>query len=236
MGLDTVELVMETEELFGIELTDDKLQNINSVDDFTQLVSRIYLDKHQSADSSSQRAFNHLKEVLIQQFGLSSEYINPQTQTKDVFPTANLACYWKKVAKTAKLKLPEIEQSTSYKKTVKGISLIFWILTIFIFVTFYFVIYLPPIFWSILLFSFVLLFCIVLFAQINKKAETQIPSSCSTLGQLSTSIICLNPGRFGKPGKTEIFEILRTLISERSGIEAENIKPETSFKEIFPHG
>lgn len=236
MGLDTVELVMDIEEFFGIELTDDKLENINTVDDFTQLVSRIYLDKYQPTEKSSRQAFNLLKKTLAHELGLSEEDLKPQTQTKDVFPIKSLKYYWKKIAKETNLKLPKMEPSPSYKKKVKNLTLIFWILTILVFVTLYFIADLSPIFWSTLLFSFVLLFCLVLFAQINNTAKTQIPSFCSTLEQLSVSIVCLNPGRFGNPDKTEIFEILRNLISNQSGIEPENIKPETSFHKIFPYG
>lgn len=115
MGLDTVELVMETEEKFGIKLPDEELGKTTTVGDLHELVSRFCFDKHNTTTCNSQRAFYQLRQTMISELGFQKDEIRPQTQTANIFPEMKRKETWHSVSEAAELSFPRVSAS---KKTL----------------------------------------------------------------------------------------------------------------------
>jgi acyl carrier protein len=82
MGLDSVELVMEFEEAFGIKLEDEEVTKTVT----PRMVIDLIFSKLKTADERicrSQRAFYTIRRVLVQTFGLDRKSITPDMRLRD---------------------------------------------------------------------------------------------------------------------------------------------------------
>ncbi len=87
MGLDSVELVMEFEEAFGVELKDEEVTRIVT----PRAVIDLIFSKLKTAGESicrSQRAFYTIRRVLITAFGLERNAVTPDLRFRDWIPKA----------------------------------------------------------------------------------------------------------------------------------------------------
>jgi len=85
MGLDSVELVMEFEEAFGIKLEDEEVTKTVT----PRMVIDLIFSKLKTAEEHvcrSQRAFYAMRKVLVQTFGLERKAISPDLRFRDSIP------------------------------------------------------------------------------------------------------------------------------------------------------
>ena len=78
MGLDTIELVLEIEEEFGIELPDSEAQSILTVGELSQWIARATssIDNPVSFD----HAYSRLEQILEERFKVKKNLITPSTK------------------------------------------------------------------------------------------------------------------------------------------------------------
>lgn len=96
MGLDGVELVMDLEEAFGIQITDEEATNCRT----PRMVIDVIFSKLKTADEHvcrSQRAFYTIRKVLIQTFGLERKSITPDMQLRDWLPRSREKEAWEQI-------------------------------------------------------------------------------------------------------------------------------------------
>ncbi len=91
MGLDGVELVMEIEEEFGIELSDDEAGPVETVGQIIQLVeSKLSPESRQQLGP----AFYRLRQVLADSVLIDKRLIRPDTDLRPFIPATQIAGVW----------------------------------------------------------------------------------------------------------------------------------------------
>jgi hypothetical protein len=86
MGLDAVELIMETEEIFGITITDAQAASIVSVSDFISLVQNAVDSKDIDRPCLCQHAFHRIRLALTRATKTPRSRIKLTTSIKSLFP------------------------------------------------------------------------------------------------------------------------------------------------------
>jgi acyl carrier protein len=107
MGLDTVELLVEVEKTFGIDIPNLEAAKIVTVGDFHNTVWR-YVEGHRSVRCKSQHLFYKLRHKLINSFGILKDEIMPDASLNEIFPKPNRRRLYTKLGKELNLKLPEL--------------------------------------------------------------------------------------------------------------------------------
>jgi acyl carrier protein len=99
MGLDGVELVMQFEETFGIQITDEEAANCSA----PRMVIEVVMSKLKAADEHicrSQRAFYLIRKVLVRAFGVERKLISPDTHFRDFIPQTREKEAWEQIQLT----------------------------------------------------------------------------------------------------------------------------------------
>jgi len=105
MGLDMVEIVMETEERFGIKLDDADFSRVRTVADFAVCVSR-YLPTS-IAVSPKVETFRRVRDLMIAEAGIERRLIRPGAKLDELF-ASNRRVRWKRLRAKERL-LPPLE-------------------------------------------------------------------------------------------------------------------------------
>lgn len=80
MGLDTVELILETEKYFAITLSDKELENIETVESFCRLIRRNCVLKYGFKAQSYSCIYLFIVGLLHSGFGVPKEKIHPDSR------------------------------------------------------------------------------------------------------------------------------------------------------------
>ncbi len=112
MGLDSVEIVMEVENTFGIRIPDKDVEKILTVGDFHNLVWE-YVKDSKSAKCKSQSLFYKLRKSLNETIQIPKEKINPATMLSDIIPKDNRRELWFNLS-SKQLEFPELVLTSLY--------------------------------------------------------------------------------------------------------------------------
>jgi acyl carrier protein len=125
MGLDSVEILVNVENAFGITISNYEAEKIATVGDIHNVVWRS-IQGRQSMRCRSQQLFYRLRYILINKFNATHEGIVPEASLNDVFPKNNRRLKYRRLQKELNLKLPELVLSPIWARalTVTGIILI----------------------------------------------------------------------------------------------------------------
>ena len=107
MGLDGVELVLATEEQFGIQISDEEASHLVTVNDLFQIVV-IKLGTNQSDKCLTASTFYMLRKTLAQYSNVDKKEITTKSQLHDLFPSENRKELWASICKDLNLILPEL--------------------------------------------------------------------------------------------------------------------------------
>lgn len=119
MGLDTVELVMEVEETFGIKIEDEEYGFLHTVQDLNDLIIRKRCRSSGGANGTERResppcfslvAFVRLRRALTERFDVPRSLVRPATHLEDVFPADERMARWADLASELGLKLPTLKR------------------------------------------------------------------------------------------------------------------------------
>lgn len=107
MGLDSVELLMDVEDSFNIQIPDSESEQINTVQDFADSVYQ-KISIVESNKCLSQRLFYNLKNTF-QEVEINNNSITPNTRIKELLLDAdNLKSKWTELQKQLSLRLPKL--------------------------------------------------------------------------------------------------------------------------------
>ncbi len=96
MGLDSVELLIVTEETFGITITDADAEQLVTPGMLIDHVQRAVGSQQGSRPCLTQRAFHRVRTSLVTATGLRRRDISPKSKVRDVFPKPLRAENWQK--------------------------------------------------------------------------------------------------------------------------------------------
>jgi acyl carrier protein len=109
MGLDTVELVMEVEEAFGITIPDAEAEKIQTVGDLYHFVlARIEGPALTTPGCLSAAAFYRLRRQLMGRFRVERRRIRPASRLDDLIPPANRRADWQRLGECLGWRLPAL--------------------------------------------------------------------------------------------------------------------------------
>jgi len=107
MGLDSVEILVNVENAFGITISNYEAEKIATVGDIHSLVWRT-LQGRQSMRCKTQQLFHKLRYTLATKFHVPKEAIELNASLNEIFPVANRRSLYRKLEKELQLKLPPL--------------------------------------------------------------------------------------------------------------------------------
>jgi len=225
MGLDTVELVMEVEDAFGITIEDAEAEAVHTVDDLYHLVAR----KSRVVPGErclSATAFYQLRRAIRAVAPAGPERLRPSTTIDEALPVQSRRAAWPRLAEATGLHLPGLHASTAVAGSLLGgmvagaVALGLWVgwLTkaqIGLVVVFFSLIALGiPACWI---------------ARLTAKHVY----SCRTLGELAHRILCRNYSTIARESGAgydrELWATLCRIIGEAVGMDPGEVRPELDF-------
>jgi acyl carrier protein len=109
MGLDTVELVMEVEEAFGITMSDEEAEKIQTVGDlYRYVLARLDRPVLTTPGCLSAAVFYRLRRQLMGRFRVERRRIRPASPLDDLIPAANRRREWQRLGECLGWRLPEL--------------------------------------------------------------------------------------------------------------------------------
>lgn len=220
MGLDTVELLLDVEERFGVTITDESAAQLVTprmlASHVAQLLAaRLPDDKSASPGAClSQRAFYQLRRILIAETGLSRNALRPETSLLSVFPEPRRAA-WRRLRRAlAAPDLPRLTVTTPIN-TLAQIAAVSLSALLAAYLA------LSP--WAILAVAFAGWFLSLMLCD---QLGTQFPSGLKTLGDL-VPYIPVEPPAVWREG--EILQQVRLLTARHTGLSLEKIDPDAHF-------
>ena len=122
MGLDVVELIMRIEEEFDIELDDTELSNSRTVGELYEMVVR-RLEPQAQGRCLSQMAFQRLRRVLIERFGMPRCAIVLELPLDAALPRAGRREVWADLQRRMGLALPPLQLPDRVLATAAAVPL-----------------------------------------------------------------------------------------------------------------
>src|SRR5437763_15243690 len=110
MGLDSVELVMELEDAFGVSIPDDDAEKAQTVGQTVLLIVDL-LSRSRGPDPSycaSARAFYQLRRELVAHCGIARKVIRPDSRVGELVPSGPRRNAWADIARRCGLPKPRL--------------------------------------------------------------------------------------------------------------------------------
>ncbi|MBL7185657.1 MAG: hypothetical protein ISS70_04975 [Phycisphaerae bacterium] len=89
MGLDSVELLLEVEATFNIDIPDEEAAGIVTIGELHKSILEKMRGRNTKTSCGSQKAFYRLRRTLMDFFGVERREIRTCTSTEDMFPREN---------------------------------------------------------------------------------------------------------------------------------------------------
>jgi len=220
MGLDAVELLMEVEETFGIELPDSEAEGFLT----PGLLIEAILRKVQTTEQSgclSRRAFYTLRRILMQEFHCQRKQVTPDTPLESLVPRPTRLASWARMKELLPTnRWPALQRS----RRVEAVLFVVFVTGAagFVFAGFS----LMP----------ALLLAIVPWGLARAATIplcTEFPNSCRTAGQLAHFLVAHAPKLFEPAGRawtrSEVAEAVRRITIEQLGLKPGQYREDARF-------
>lgn len=120
MGLDIVEIIVNTEETFNIKFDDNKeLKDVKTVGDFYHVILS-KLENIEESECIKSIIFYKLRKEIMEIKDLPRKNITPKTKIYSIFDKNNFEIEWKELKNRTKLDIPDLIYN---KKITKSLSL-----------------------------------------------------------------------------------------------------------------
>lgn len=231
MGLETVEIVLEVEERFGIDLPDSQCAQVYTVADLAAITIQRILHNQVGACTTAS-GFYRLRRTLIAS-GIPRERVLPKTSLIDLLPSRRVRRRVWREARSQLHSLPRLQISPRLDELFLAIAIIGPVMLIGVFV----LVKLTLGVGAALAAGFVLLFAgLAAGSALIGLAQTQFAPSISTVGDAARIGLSKAQVETDRPGAhvlitLSVLEQLRAMISDVLGIPVEKVKPESRFVE-----
>jgi acyl carrier protein len=129
MGLDTVELVMEVEEAFGITIPDAEAEKIQTVGDlYHYVLAGIDPPTLTTPGCLSAGAFYRLRRQLMGRFRVERRRIRPASRLDDLIPATDRRARWQRLGEDLGWRLPALVRPGWVGSAFFGL-LVVWVVT-----------------------------------------------------------------------------------------------------------
>ncbi|MDA7910202.1 hypothetical protein N9B44_00885 [bacterium] len=225
MGLDTVELVMEVEESFGIKIPDDDAQRIVTVGDLFEFV-KAHTELAPAGTCLTAATFYDIRNGL-RAVGIEKRF-GPSTPLAEILPEHKRRSFWATLTRNTRLRLPNLVRPSWVIVANVAITICASIAIAFLAserdlsgVTFFAI-------------AIMCLFTIGFLASlVTTPFATNFATEFVTFRGLSERVLALNATKLknehGPMGPNDIWVILRELIVNQVGVDIDEVTPDASF-------
>jgi acyl carrier protein len=226
MGLDSVEILVNVENAFGITISNYEAEKIATVGDIHNVVWR-NIQGRQSMRCRSQQLFYKLRYILVNKFKVPRDAIGLDASLNDIFPKTNRRLKYRKLQKELQLKVPELVLPARWSRAlmVTGFMLIAGMLAlVLVLINGYGYtrwLYLLPVLGLI---------TTIFFSNILDAVRTQF--NPDNVKAYTHTLLALNYGTLitdKSINRDEMEIIINNIISETVGIDLQEIAPEKSL-------
>ena len=239
MGLDAVEIVMRTEDEFGITLADDEAETVRSVDDLYQLVLS-KLDVTNSCLSS--KAFYRTRQALVACLQVQRRAIRPTSDLELLLPLSSRRQQWNEIAAHIRLEFPRLHYPARWRQRFLTFGAVISAVVVLTCSALIVRIY-PGFITGFALWIPAFAIWMILCAAINSllmthgaRLQTELP--CQTAGDLSRLILTSNYEHFSPTAsqnqavsKEYVWRKLVEIICDQLQVQPEKVVPRATFAE-----
>jgi acyl carrier protein len=225
MGLDSVELLVEIENTFGINIPPKIAEQTSTVGQMYDVVWDL-IKQDNTPKCRTQTLFYKLRACLNNEF-LIEEVISPVSITEDIIPKQDRRNVWKLLEGQLSLKLPPLVIPRSVTIVLFVISLM--VISLMIWLASFYVDQFPigglTYFFAVI----AALLLIRLSAPLFSWLRIAIP--CYTMRDLTLRVLQLNYVYINDAGgfRKEMEMVINNILIDKLGIDAKEISPEKSF-------
>ena len=227
MGLDAVELVMDIEEAFDIQIPDERAAEIVTVGQLYDLILEACPARRRAGMCMSAATFRLIRRAMQSELGLDVRQLRPRDTVDSVFPRDRRQQVWSRLSDTLNLRFPKLARPNWITALAAMVMLITGVGCGYL---------------SYLLFgkAVALVFgavATVVSGLILERATTVFAvnprESFTTFRGLTGVVLAHNYAtlsrRFNTWDPSDIWEALQTIITEQLHVKPELVTPETSF-------
>lgn len=226
MGLDGVELVMEIEKAFEINIPDQEAEKIITVGDMYNCVWN-HIQKWHSDKCNSQVLFYRLRNMLATMFGINKNLIRTDALLNSVFPKENRRINYSFFERNMELELPSLVLTKPWSMLLNGFGTITiggGIIFAFLYSNFF---NHSNWFYTIPLIGIILTTLLSLI--LNPKRTIISPDSIRPFIEKTLSLNVLKYAKERGLNRNEMEIVINNIISDKLGNDLDEIKPEKSF-------
>ncbi len=220
MGLDYVDIIIQIEEKFNIEISDKEAITVKTVGDLHTLVLRKISSYNPDACPTS-IAFYQFRRTLCETHGYARETITPSSRLNDLFPAVNRKTIWANLKSELSLRLPTLSPSISAQIATTVCMMVILFSAIVLLMTNYFLWWFIPV---------ALLLYIIITSVIYRLDYGELPGSIVTVGDLIHCIPYRIPRRDLCQEQTS-YRVIKNVVSECLSIDEAEVTPEKRFIE-----
>jgi acyl carrier protein len=227
MGLDTVEMVMETEETFGIKIADEEAERCITVGDFLACVLS-HLPVGPRGRCLTAAGFYRLRRALTEALGVQRRDVRPKTRLADLLPwPKGRRAAWERVKKIAGVKIPELDRPKWVWNLIHLGVLPNLLLSVVVAGP-----ALGPV-WAFVIWLALMVPYYAIAVCLTRPLAQCFPARCVTVGDAARQVLMHNYTPFlrGQDAANwqDVWHTLRGIISEQLGIDEEKITLEKRF-------
>lgn len=235
MGMDSLEIILEIEETFGIKLPDEQAHKIVTVGDLRDYVIanlppdwKLKGSAERSAKAClSAATFYELRRELVSILGSQRCEIRPTTSLETIFPLATRRKRWSSWARSSQLKCPALKRHLDVMLSLTAITLA---------LTFVVNVYLLGIGDDLFSLFLTAVSCIsigLIVHRLSIPLATNFEGGLRTMGDLTKDILRRNyielRSRHGFLCSDDVFEIIRGVLVAQLAVAPELVVPEASI-------
>jgi len=239
MGLDGVELIISTEECFGISIADGEASAVVTVGDLERLViaklDEIAGTEHQGdAVCLSMHTFHRLRRALREILGTERARLRPDTPLAELLPIERRRALWQSLQNELELRLPGLVRPDWLLQNGLGCLLL---IPLVLAVLAGMQVISKQQGWLLFALSIA---CAFVIERYSRPLARHFARGCSTLGDLCETVLAANlqqvrnsagsaRARQGVWNITEVRTVLYSLICEQLGVSREQLGPDVRF-------
>ncbi len=226
MGLDTVELVMDVEDHFGILLREDDSQRIRTIGDLADVIlARILASS--AVPCPTMRAFYELRLAIRESLGSPQLRIHPSTPLKELIPLSQRRACWASIKSRQPWRFPGLEMNGLVSNLTATFIAILYAIPFCL---------LPLEMWLISI-SLSLLVSIIVYTWMNRY-RSEIPKTYTTVGDLVKSSVgsVIATKKTDLTTKALVLGDLFPIVAEQFGVDIKKLTPQTRFVEDLGAG
>lgn len=226
MGLESVEIVMEAEETFGIIVSDDDVLQIRTVGEFHKYIIDRREEQRQHGCPTG-RAFRNIRQVLTETTSTPKQAISPSTELKTILPPRIRRRVWKRLEQDVPGRRRALRLPLRLGPIMAGLCVIAGVVGTVIIIPHAGIV--NAIVLGVTMTPATLL---VLFF-IARPFAIAFPHGVVTVGDLATATFPPGHEEAAKRDMTdqEVWEKLREIVAEALGLKVEDITPSARFVE-----